>query len=161
MVTDIDLKIAVPRSIPALQPREVPGNLTACNNKKTSEKEKMDKEHQTVQVIEINSSTERSIVECKNQGTDPTGVVTNSNSNSDAPLEIQVLNNSNGMVSNVKDMNNVCGNKEVPSSFEVGSKSLNGMADLECSAQDQNILKQSDRSAFSRYAYIYTQSTKI
>lgn len=144
----------MPRSIPTLEPRGqwegVSSNLIACNNNKNSEKEKVD-EVQEKRQVDLNS-TERLVEECKNQVTDQTGVVTNINSHSDPLLEIQVLENPNGMVSNVKDKNTY-GNNEVPS-FEFSSKSLNGIADLGSIAQDQNILKQSNRSAFSRYIFM-------
>ncbi|XP_054786245.1 two-component response regulator-like APRR7 isoform X2 [Prosopis cineraria] len=151
MIIDINLEITAPRSIPTLmQPlgqREVPSNNDACNYNinESSEKEKVDHDKEERQQVDQQNSTEERLVgEYKNQVIiGPTGVdlVSNINSNSDPILEIQCLENPNGMISNEEDKN-IYGNH----------RTLNGAtADVGSSVQDQHVLKPSHRSAFSRY----------
>ncbi|XP_028799433.1 two-component response regulator-like APRR7 isoform X2 [Neltuma alba] len=158
MVTSIDLEMTTARSTPTLQPyrqrEEIPSNFDAFNNNKSSNEKENVYEKGEKEQVEQYSSAKELVGEYKNQAIGgPASIEININSNSDPILEIQCLENPNGMVSNnVEDHKNTYGNKEELLSFEFNSKSLNGTAaDLGSSVQDHNVLKQSHHSAFSRY----------
>lgn len=154
MMMGIGLEITASRSMPTMEPcgppEDAPSNFVSCNINKSFEKENVDQKEGNGQVEE--KSTEKVVGEFKNnQGALRRSFSTYFNSNFDLILDIQCLENPNGMVSNDEDKN-VYGNMELPS-FDFSSKSLNVTPDVGSSVQDQNVLKQSQRSAFSRYVY--------
>uniref|UniRef100_A0A2K1YY18 Uncharacterized protein n=1 Tax=Populus trichocarpa TaxID=3694 RepID=A0A2K1YY18_POPTR len=143
-----DLEIGVPR-IPNLQhkdlSKEVLTNIAGNNGEKFREiKSEQDSGHLEKGQLELNS--EKHNTELRNQGNDLKGVSTNI---TNPQIESEVVDISNSLSSNKKN-EVIYETKEMPS-LELVLKRLRDTGDAWASANDRNVLRHSDLSAFSRY----------
>jgi len=142
-----DLEIGVPR-IPNLQhkdlSKEVLTNIAGNNGEKFREiKSEQDSGHLEKGQLELNS--EKHNTELRNQGNDLKGVITNI---TNPRIESEVVDISNSLSSNKKN-EVIYETKEMPS-LELVLKRLRDTGDAWASANDRNVLRHSDLSAFSR-----------
>lgn len=144
-----DLEIGVSR-IP-LQLEDLSSNgltkIASTDGEKISEvKSKKDDEKLQKGQVELDSVKPNG--DLRNKVADLMGLITNS---TDSKIESVVCDIPNG-ISKVSDMKvkALFDNKETPD-LELSLKRLRDVGDTETSAQDQNILRHSELSAFSRY----------
>nr|XP_034928833.1 two-component response regulator-like PRR37 isoform X3 [Populus alba] len=143
-----DLEIGVPR-IPNLQhkdlSKEVLTNIAGNNGEKFREiKSEQDSGHLEKGQLELNS--EKHNTELRNQGNDLKGVITNI---TNPRIESEIIDIPNSLSSNKKN-EVIYETKEMPS-LELVLKRLRDTGDAWASANDRNVLRHSDLSAFSRY----------
>ncbi|KAG6758439.1 hypothetical protein POTOM_038787 [Populus tomentosa] len=143
-----DLEIGVPR-IPNLQhkdlSKEVLTNIAGNNGEKFREiKSEQDSGHLEKGQLELKS--EKHSTELRNQGNDLKGVITNI---TNPRIESEVIDIPNSLSSNKKN-EVIYETKEMPS-LELVLKRLRDTGDAWASANDRNVLRHSDLSAFSRY----------
>jgi pseudo-response regulator 7 len=142
-----DLEIGAPR-IPNLQhkdpSKEVLTNIAGNNGEKFREiKSEQDSGHLEKGQLELNS--EKHNTELRNQGNGLKGVITNI---TNPRIESEVVDIPNSLSSNKKN-EVIYETKEMPS-LELILKRLRDTGDAWASANDRNVLRHSDLSAFSR-----------